>query len=198
MVYGYIRVSTDKQTVENQEIVIKSYATYHRIKKINWISETISGTKSVQKRKLGSLLETVKENDTVIITELSRLGRSLIMIFNVLQEFLNKGVNVISIKENYVLGDNITSKVLAFAFGLSAEIERQLISERTKAGLKRAKLAGKKIGRAPGEKPKNVKLTKHYKYIKHELKQGRSQLSLAKELNVSWQTMHTFIIRNNL
>ena len=123
MNYGYIRVSTEKQTVENQKLVIKDYCKRYRLTKVHCVAETISGTKNPEKRKLGKLMQEVKEGDVVVITELSRLGRSLIMIFNVLQFFLEKKVKVIAIKENYELGDNVQSKVLAFAFGLSAEIE---------------------------------------------------------------------------
>lgn len=170
MNYAYIRVSTDKQTVENQKLVIRQYAKQHHLTKIQWVAETISGTKEPAKRKLGSLLKETKEGDVVIITELSRLGRSLIMIFNVLQTFLEKQVKVIAIKENYELGDNVQSKVLAFAFGLSAEIERQLISERTKAGLERARKNGKQIGRKPGVSPKNYKLTGKEREIKKKYK----------------------------
>ena len=105
------------------------------------------------------MLNVVQTGDTIICTELSRLGRSLMMILDVLQELLERGVKVIAIKEGYELGDNIQSKVLAFAFGLSAEIERTLLSERTKQGLERARKNGKQIGRLPGQKPKHYKLT---------------------------------------
>lgn len=198
MVYAYIRVSTETQTLENQKIVIRQYCRRKKITGIRWIAETISGIKEPTKRKLGDLLAVVEEGDVVILTELSRLGRSLIMIFNVLQEFLDKKVLVIAIKENYELGDNVQSKVLAFAFGLSAEIERQLISERTKAGLLRARKAGKKIGRAPGECPHKIKLTGKEDFIRRKLKRGRSVLSLAKELGVAWATMNKFIKKFNL
>lgn len=107
MNYAYVRVSTEKQTVENQKLVIKEFCKCHRIVKLNWISETISGTKNPEKRKLGELINLVNEGDVVVITELSRLGRSLIMIFNVLHIFLEKKVKVIAIKENYELGDNV-------------------------------------------------------------------------------------------
>lgn len=139
MTYAYIRVSTDMQTVENQKITISKYAEEHRIKKVHWIAETKSGTVKVEKRKLGELLQKVKKGDVIIITELSRLGRSMIMILDVLQILLEKEIKVIAIKEGYELGDNIQSKVLAFAFGLSAEIERALISERTKMGVGKSK-----------------------------------------------------------
>ena len=90
MIYGYIRVSTDVQTVENQKLAIRNFCRYRRLHHVQWISETISGTKKPEKRKLGKLLEQVQENDTIIVTELSRLGRSLMMILDVLQVLLEK------------------------------------------------------------------------------------------------------------
>lgn len=195
MNYAYIRVSTNYQTVQNQKIAIREYAKYHRIHNIIWVAETISGTKNPEKRKLGSLLSAANEGDTIIVTELSRLGRSMMMILDVLQLLLEKGVKVIAIKEGYELGDNIQSKVLAFAFGLSAEVERTLLSERTKQGLERARKMGKQIGRRPGQKPKKYKLTGKGAYIKRERNNGRSKLSLAKELNVTWITLNKFMQR---
>lgn len=196
MTHGYIRVSTDTQTVENQKVAITEYVKRYRLGKIEWTSETISGTKKPEKRKLGGLLETLQQGDTLIITELSRLGRSMTMILNVLQQLLDKGVKVIAIKEGYELGDNLQSKVLAFAFGLSAEIERTLISERTKQGLERARQQGKRIGRQPGEKPHHYKLTPHRCEIKQYLKQGRTINSMAEEFGVSWLTMKNFVTVN--
>lgn len=193
MIYGYIRVSTDTQTVENQKLAIRNFCRYRRLHHVQWISETISGTKKPEKRKLGKLMEQIQENDTIIVTELSRLGRSLMMILDVLQELLEKKVRVIAIKEGYELGDNIQSKVLAFAFGLSAEIERTLLSERTKQGLERARKAGKQIGRLPGQRPRYYKLTPYRYKIKRWLKDGRSKLSIARECGVTWCTLNRFI-----
>ena len=192
MVYGYVRVSTEKQTCKNQKLEIRNYCKYHKLKNIKFISETISGTKAPEKRKLGELLKTIEEGDVVIIAEISRLGRSLMMILNILQKFLEKGVKVIAIKEGYELGDNIQSKVLAFAFGLSAEIERNLISERTKAGLERVRKEGKKLGRPKG--PSNYrKLNGKTRFIKTHLLSGESKLHIAKELNVTWITLNSYI-----
>lgn len=195
MIYAYIRVSTTSQTVQNQKIAIRQYAKFHRLHNIIWIAETISGTKMPEKRKLGDLLQNVSKGDIIIVTELSRLGRSLMMILDVLQSLLEKGVCVIAIKEGYELGDNIQSKVLAFAFGLSAEIERTLLSERTKQGLERARQQGKHIGRKPGQKPKKYKLTGKAAYIRRERISGRSKLSLAKEFGVTWITLNKFMIK---
>ena len=193
MIYGYIRVSTEKQTVKNQKMAIRAYCRQRRLHNITWIDETISGTKKPEKRKLGQLLQIATEDDMIIVTELSRLGRSMMMILDVLQLLLEKRVKVIAIKEGYELGDNIQSKVLAFAFGLSAEIERQLLSERTKLGLERARKAGKRLGRRKGEKLKRHKLTGKGAYMRRELVKGRSMRSLARELRCSWSTVNTYL-----
>ena len=188
MNYAYIRVSTNLQTTENQKLVIKSYCRYHRIHNLVFISENVSGTKDPSKRKLGNLINIVQSGDLIIITELSRLGRSLMMILDTLQYLLNKGVKVIAIKEGYELGDNVQSKVLAFAFGLSAEIERTLISERTKAGLMRAKAEGKQIGRRKGQIPR-LKLDGRENEIIRLRKQNVSKTRCAILLNVSRITL---------
>lgn len=188
MNYAYIRVSTNLQTTENQKIVIKNYCRYHRIHNLIFISENVSGTKDPSKRKLGDLINTVQSGDLIVITELSRLGRSLMMILDTLQYLLNKGVKVIAIKEGYELGDNVQSKVLAFAFGLSAEIERTLISERTKAGLMRARAEGKQIGRRKGQIPR-LKLDGRENEIIRLRKQNVSKSKCAILLNVSRITL---------
>ena len=142
MIYGYIRVSTDKQTVENQRFEISDYCRRQGIKIDAWIEETISGTIDPKKRELGKLLKDVRQGDLIICSELSRLGRSLFMIMSILNLLMEKGAKIWTIKDGYRLGDDIQSKVLAFAFGLSAEIERQLISQRTKEALALRKKEG--------------------------------------------------------
>lgn len=196
MLYGYIRVSTSSQTTENQKIQIKKYCKEKRLHNIVWYSETISGTKQPEKRELGKLLKYVQKDDIIIVTEISRLGRSMMMIMNVLDKCLKKGVKVIAIKENFILDNSIACKALIFAFGLSAEIERTIISERTKAGLERARKRGKKIGRSVGEKPHRFKLSPYKTKIKQYMKEGRSINSMAKEFGVRWQTMKNYCCVN--
>ena len=150
MIYGYIRVSTDKQTVENQRFEISDFCRRQDIKIDAWIEETISGTIDPKKRELGKLLKDVRQGDLIICSELSRLGRSLFMIMSILNLLMEKGAKIWTIKDGYRLGDDIQSKVLAFAFGLSAEIERQLISQRTKEALALRKKEGVKLGRPRG------------------------------------------------
>lgn len=150
MVYGYIRVSTDKQTVENQRFEIERFCKKEGLTIDGWIEETISGTKNYNKRALGKLLNRIVKDDLIICTELSRLGRNLFMIMEILNICMTKESRVWTIKDNYRLGDDIQSKVLVF--GLSAEIERNLISQRTKEALARLKKEGRQIGRGQGQR----------------------------------------------
>lgn len=198
MVYGYIRVSTDRQTVENQRFEIKKFCKKETLKVDYWIEETISGTKDVDKRKLGELLEKLKKDDILICSELSRLGRNLLMIMSILNECMKNDIQVWTIKDNYRLGSDISSKVLAFAFSLSAEIERNLISQRTKEALARKKAEGIHIGRPKGVLSKTVKLTGKKEIIKNYLEKGMSQVQLSKKLRVARGTLARFIKREKI
>ena len=198
MVYGYIRVSTDRQTVENQRFEIKKFCKRETIKVDCWIEETISGIKDIDKRKLGELLTRLQKNDILICSELSRLGRNLLMIMSILNECMKNEIQVWTIKDNYRLGSDISSKVLAFAFSLSAEIERNLISQRTKEALARKKAEGVHIGRPKGVLSKSVKLTGKTAQIKNLLSQGKSQVIISKELNVARGTLIRFMKRYKL
>ena len=199
MVYGYIRVSTDKQTVENQRYEIKNFCKKNNMKIDGWISdEGISGTKDPEKRELGKLLTKVKSGDYILCSELSRLGRSLMMIMAILNECSKKKVNIWTIKDNYRLDNDISSAVIAFAYGLSAQIERQLISQRTKEALARKKAEGVFIGRPKGSLSKKVKLTGNEDKIRKYIKLGMSQREISLKLKVSKGTVNRFIKREKL
>ena len=195
MIYGYIRVSSDKQTVENQRFEINNFCEREQLKIDGWIEETISGTKSYNKRELGKLLNRVQKDDLIISAELSRLGRNLFMIMEILNLCMNKECRVWTIKDNYRLGDDIQSKVLAFAFGLSAEIERNLISQRTKEALARKKAEGVVLGRPKGKKTSPEKYKLHGKRILIEelLKNDVSQRQIAKICKVDRNTLARYI-----
>lgn len=197
MNYGYIRVSSDKQTVENQRFEINNFCLRENIKIDGWIEETISGTKNYDKRKLGRLLGKIKPGDLILCAELSRLGRSLFMIMEILHICMKKECRVWTIKDNYRLGDDIQSKVLAFAFGLSAEIERNLISQRTKEALARKKAEGVVLGRPVGRKSTKVKLTGKEVVIQELLNQGLSKCAIARIFKVHRMTLDSFI-RNRM
>ena len=198
MNYGYIRVSSDKQTVENQRFEIKRFAMENGLIIDGWIEETISGTKNYDKRELGKLLKRVKKDDLIICAELSRLGRNLFMIMEILNICMNKECRVWTIKDNYRLGEDIQSKVLAFAFGLSAEIERNLISQRTKEALARKKAEGVVLGRPIGRKSSKVKLSGKEDTIRELLLQGVSKTQIARIFKVNRMTVSKFISDNNL
>lgn len=193
MVYGYIRVSSDKQTVENQRFEINRFCERHTMIVDKWIEETISGTKEVDKRKLGGLLDAMRKEDILICAELSRLGRNLLMIMAILNQCMKNDVQVWTIKDNYRLGSDINSKVLAFAFGLSAEIERNLISQRTKEALARKKAEGVILGRPHGSKSKVKKLTGRELEIKSLLDKKISKSAIARILGVHRMTVTDFI-----
>ena len=195
MVYGYIRVSSDKQTVENQRFEVSNLCERNNLAIDGWIEETISGTKSYSKRALGTLLRRVNKDDLIICTELSRLGRNLFMIMEILNICMTKECRVWTIKDNYRLGEDIQSKVLAFAFGLSAEIERNLISQRTKEALARKKAEGIVLGRPKGRKTSHEarKLYGKETLIKELLKNKTSKRKIAKICRVDRNTLDRYI-----
>lgn len=197
MTFGYIRVSSDKQTVENQRFEILKFCSSQGITIDGWIEETISGTKRYTKRELGKLLRRIKSGDLIICTELSRLGRNLYMIMDILYICMDKGCQVWTIKDNYRLGEDIQSKVLAFAFGLSAEIERNLISSRTKEALARKKSEGKILGRPKGKKMNSgdMKLGKVQKAVISQYKKGIPITTIANKYHVSRSTVYRYLER---
>lgn len=193
MIYGYIRVSSDKQTTANQEFEIKNFCIKKGIKIDKWIKETISSTKELDKRKLGNLLKTLKKEDILIASELSRLGRNLLQVMSILHHCMIKETLVWTIKDNYRLGTDIQSKVLAFAFGLSAEIERNLISQRTKEALARLKFEGKILGRPKGHRNKMTKLSGKEIEIQKLLDKKISKSKISRIFNVNRRTVYNFL-----
>jgi DNA invertase Pin-like site-specific DNA recombinase len=198
MIYGYIRVSTDKQTTENQRFEILKYADEKKLAVDEWIEETVSSTRSLSKRKLGELISSMKKNDILIISELSRLGRSLMEVMSILHTLMEKDVKVFTTKERYELGNNINSKVLAFAFSLSAEIERSMISSRTKEALARKKSEGKRLGRPKGSLSSVTKLTGKDDLIREYLAKKIPQTVIARLLGVTRLTVRNYIITRKL
>ena len=194
MIYAYIRVSTHKQTTENQRLEIAQFCTKRQITIDHWISETITGTKGVSHRRLGSVMRKMRSGDILICTELSRLGRSIFMIMNLLSECMQRNIQLWTVKERYVLGSDIPSKVLAFAFSLTAELERTLISSRTKEGIARARREGKCIGR-----PHNIdnqyasKLRGREAEIEAMARKGIAKSEIARRLKVSRTTLWRFL-----
>lgn len=201
MVYGYLRVSSDEQTVENQKVGVVSFAEAHEWQIDGYIiDDGVSGTKDPSKRQLGRLLNKVKEGDIIICSEISRLGRNLLMIMSILQMLMQKKAMLYTVKDNYILGDNIQSTVLAFAFGLAAQIERDMISMRTKEALARKRAEGVILGRPVGRKttPSSRKLFPKNNLIRELLANGTSKMKIAKICHVDRNTLDRYIKDFNL
>ena len=195
MIYGYIRVSSDKQNIENQRYEINKFCESLQMEVDGWIEETISGTKAYNRRELGKLLERVGKGDLIICAELSRLGRNMFMIMEILNICMTKECRVWTIKDHYRLGDNLQSKVLAFAFGLSAEIERHLISQRTKEALSKRRNDGVILGRPKGKinAPEKYKLNGKELLIEELLAQGMSKSKIARVCGVTRNTLDRYL-----
>ena len=195
MIYGYIRVSTDKQTLENQVFEVENFCTQESITIDQWITEKISGTKDYEKRELGRAIKKLKIGDILICSEISRLGRNLFQIMTILNRCMQREAQVWTIKEHYRLGADIQSKVLAFAFSLSAEIERNLISQRTKEALARIKASGKKLGRVKGSKNSTRILDGKKEFILQQRRFGIPRAKIARELGVSPSLMYKYLTK---
>lgn len=193
-VYAYLRVSTGKQDGDNQKLGVEALARKLNLTITEYIDdEGVSGTKEPEKRELGKLLEKLKPGDVLLAGEISRLGRSLFMVMRILEHCMNNQVKVYTAKDGYELGDNIQSKVLAFAFGLSAEIEREMISRRTKEALEKKRAEGVILGRPKGRRSSYVKLTGKAKEIEVLLKYGMSRSEIAKKMHVNRNTLSVYI-----
>ena len=197
MNYAYIRVSTERQTVENQRFEIRKFSQEKNLKIEKWIEEKISSIERLEDRKFGKLLNKMKKGDQLVVTELSRMGRNLMQIMKILHDCMERNIMVYTIKERYELGNNINSKVLAFAFGLSAEIERNLISQRTKEALARKKAEGVILGRPKGSKSAYTKLSGREKEIKQYLDKKVSHSAIGRIMGVHRFTVSTFVKSNN-
>jgi len=190
---AYIRVSSDKQTCSNQHFTIKEYAKAHHLTINKWVEETISSRKPLDKRELGRMLRSLTPNSSIIITEVSRLARNLYELAEILQLSIKQNVCVISIKENYVFKNDIQSKIMVYTFGMAAEIERDLISTRTKMSLDKLKQQHIKLGRPIGAKTRCLKLARNQRKINEWMQHGLSQNKVAKRLGVHPTTMCRYL-----
>ncbi|MBD9093418.1 MAG: invertase [Bacteroides oleiciplenus] len=196
MVVAYLRVSTEKQFLANQREEILRFAEKNELMIDKWYTETVSGSVSSKERKLSGLLNRMQKGDTLIVTEISRLSRTMLEIMTILNSCIKKNVVLYSTKEGYVFQNDINSKVLGFAFGLMAEIERNLISMRTKEALARRKKEGVKLGRKKGTCPAMRVLRENKRRLKRDSQRGVSCSELARQMGVSRTTMSRFLNAN--
>ena len=193
MIFAYIRVSTELQSYEGQRYEIEQWASRRQWVIDKWVQEKASGTKELKKRTLDGLLKRMKKGDTLICTELSRLGRNMMMVMSILNTCSQKGIKIYSIKDSFELSDSLNAKIIAFAFSLAAEIERNLISQRTREALAAKRAAGVKLGRPFGKSRERKRFEQKEAYIRAQLAQGVTIGSLAEELHVHRNTLSRYL-----
>lgn len=192
-VFAYIRVSTEMQTYANQEHEINRYCQRHDLKVHKWVSESVSGTINAEKRQLGAVIRRMHRGDLLLCTELSRLGRNMLMIMGILNKCSERGIKIHTIKDNFDLSDNINSKIIAFAFALAAEIERNLISQRTKEALAVRKMNGMKLGRPNGSSKKKANFCNQADVVRQMMTTGYSMSQIAKSLGIHRNTLRKYM-----
>jgi DNA invertase Pin-like site-specific DNA recombinase len=198
-VYAYIRKSTDAQNTKSQELAVYKYADENGLRVDHWFDVDCSSRKSTKERRIDELLDILREGDTLIVSELSRLGRSVGQVITIVDQLIKKKIKVICLKENIRLNggrQDIQSKVMVTMFSLFAEIERDLISERTKEGLARARAEGKQLGRPKG--PGKSKLDPYKEEIIALLKTGSTKTYLAKKYGVTPPTLYNWLNKRQI
>jgi DNA invertase Pin-like site-specific DNA recombinase len=200
-VIGYCRVSTNKQDLNNQELAIRRYADLNNLQITFFVNIAISSRKSEEDRKINKLVNELNEKDTLIVTELSRLGRSTIQVLNLIHLLIEKGVTVILIKENmkftkYTI--DIKDKIILQIMTIMIELEREMISIRTKEKLANLKKQGVKLGRKKGSVTTKSKLDEYKDDIIKMLNYGVSKSKIAKRFNVHRMTLDRFLSINNI
>ena len=192
-VYAYVRVSTQMQTQESQIFEIENWCQHRGWHIDKWTNESVSGTVAWEKRSLGRLVRKMKPEDALVCAEISRLGRNMLMIMSILNYCVQKGIRIYTIKDNFELSDNINSKIIAFAFALASEIERNLISQRTREALAAKKMAGMKLGRPPGTSVKVSRLLSDLPSVRRRLLEGESLVRIAKTYGIHRNTLSHYL-----
>lgn len=194
--YAYLRVSTFEQDTNKNKADILKFANDRDFGKVHFVEEKVSGIKSWKERKIKTIIDELGDGDRLIVPELSRLGRSMLEIMEIMAVAKEKGIAIYDIKNGWDLNGSIQSKVMAMVFSIAAEIERDLISKRTKEGLRAARAKGKLLGR-----PKGVgksKLDVHKEEIIALLKTGSTQVYIAKRYKTTQPNLFNWLKKHKL
>ena len=193
---AYLRVSTFQQNTEKNKADILHFANQHDLGKVHFVEEICSGKTAWRERLIAKILEELQPHDNIIVAELSRLGRSMLECMEILAFATRKEICIYSVKGNWQLNDTIQSKIIALAFSMAAEIERDLISQRTKEALPFKKEQGMKLGR-----PKGVgksKLDTFKPEIESLLANGSTQKFVALRYKTTEANLHNWLKKNDL
>lgn len=193
MTIAYLRVSTQKQSLENQRNEIRKFALQKGLEIQKWEMETVSGSLAKNDRALGPVLKRLKKNDVIIVSEISRLSRKMLEIMAIFHSCIEKEITLYSIKEGYEFGNTMNSKIMGFAFSISAEIERNLISMRTREALALRREQGVTLGRPKHSCSQQKRLQAHTEQIADMITQGIPHAHIARQFGVARNTLYTFL-----
>lgn len=193
MMFAYIRVSTQVQTSEGQRYEIEKWCRRRNMHVDRWVEEKISGLSGLNKRTLGKTLRRMRKGDVLVCTELSRLGRNMMMVMSILNQCSQRGISVYSIKDHFELSDSINSKIIAFSFSLAAEIERNLISQRTREALAAKKEAGVRLGRPKGKSKQQKDFEQMLPELRKARAEGASFKLLAEKVGIHRNTLYRYL-----
>jgi len=194
--YCYLRVSTADQDVDKFKNEVLNYANSKNLGQVHFVEEKVSGTTSWRKRKVANILDTLGNGDRLIVPELSRLGRSTAEVLEILNIAKKKKIEVHSLKPTFIVDDSMSGKVMATMFALMAELERDLISIRTKEALQARKKAGVILGRPKG--PGKSKLDPYKNEIVALLRNGSQKKFVAQRYGTTPTNLHLWIKKLNL
>ena len=194
--FSYLRVSTEEQETEKNKADVLKFANDRDFGKVHFVEEKVSGTKSWKERKIKKIIDELGDGDRLVVPELSRLGRSMLEVMEILAIAKEKGIAIYDIKNGWDLNGSIQSKVMALVFSIAAEIEKDLISKRTKEGLRVARAKGKLLGRPRG--PGKSKLDRYKEEIVALLKTGSTQVYIAKKYKTTQPNLHNWLKKNGL
>lgn len=195
-VIGYLRVSTLDQDLEKNKADILKLANEKQIGKIQFVEEKVSGRIRWKDRKVGELIEDLDDGDSIVVSELSRLGRSMLECMEILSIATQKGIKIFAVKGNWELDQSIQSKIIAMAFSMAGEIERDLISQRTKEALRVKKESGAQLGRPKG--PGKSKLDAYRPEIEALLSHGSSQRFIANRYKTTEANLHNWMRKRGI
>ena len=193
---AYLRVSTIDQDIEKNKGDILRLANDKNLGQVKFVEEKISGTVPWRKREVATIIDSLEKGDNIIVSERSRIGRSMMEIMEVLSIVSNKGINVFAVKGDWKLDNTIQSKIMAMVFSMAAEIERDLISKRTTEALRAKKAMGIPLGRPKG--PGKSKLDQYKPEIEALLANGSTQRFIAKRYKTTPANLHNWIRKNGI
>ena len=188
---GYLRVSTADQDLNKFRADVLEFAMVRGFGRVEFVQEKVSGKKPWRERQLGQVVESLEAGDRLIVPELSRLGRSALEILEIMQQARAAGACIYAVKGGWQLDDSMQAKVMLHFMAMMSEIERDLISERTKEALAAKQAAGVKLGRRPG--PGRSKLDEHAEEIRALLANGSTKKFVAERYGTTPQNLNNWL-----